>query len=219
MSFILDALRKSESERQRNQRPGMANMQVQKARRGSGIWLPLVALLVGVNLSLLLVMWIMSDGDTPTESSTVAAPPASGEPRIERRLSEEAATAPTDTPAATTPAAAATEPEEPSASIYTANASEEYDNLPTLDELVLQNAITVPPLRLDIHVYSDNPSERFVFVNMSRYNEGSTLSEGPKLMAITQARNRAAFSGAGIPRNTRITGSCMPALLILMALD
>jgi general secretion pathway protein B len=198
MSFILDALRKSESERQRNQRPGMANMQVPKPRRGSGIWLPLVALLVGINLSLLLVMWIMGDSDELATSSTVARSPGAVSeaiqpdavpPQSERRLSEEI-TALQDTAAPD-----ARVPEEPAANVYAANANDEYDSLPTLDELVWQNAITIPPMRLDIHVYSDDPSERFVFINMSRYNEGSTLSEGPKLMAITQTGIVLRFQG------------------------
>jgi general secretion pathway protein B len=43
----------------------------------------------------------------------------------------------------------------------------------------------LPDLRLDIHVYSEKPGERFAFVNMRKYTEGQTLSEGPTLERIT----------------------------------
>jgi general secretion pathway protein B len=38
---------------------------------------------------------------------------------------------------------------------------------------------------VDIHVYSDVQSERFVFINMNKYKENSSLDEGPVLKEIT----------------------------------
>ena len=40
-------------------------------------------------------------------------------------------------------------------------------------------------LHLDIHVYSDEPAERFVFINMVRHREKSRLAEGPIVQEIT----------------------------------
>jgi general secretion pathway protein B len=40
-------------------------------------------------------------------------------------------------------------------------------------------------LRLDVHVFSEQPAERFVFVNMQKYREGERLQEGPQLDEIT----------------------------------
>lgn len=40
-------------------------------------------------------------------------------------------------------------------------------------------------LRLDVHVYANNPSERFVLMNLQKYREGEVLREGPVLEAIT----------------------------------
>ena len=176
MSFILDALRKSENERQRKQQPGVAGMQVHKPRRGSGFWIPLVALLVGVNLSLIFVMWIMSEREQPAVTSTSPATDlisAQQQPRV--------AVTPT-TPATVTTTTATTEPVPSTtapvrADIYNANASEEFGDLPTIEELVMQNVIIVDPLRLDIHVYSKQPAERFVFINMTKYTEGDTLED------------------------------------------
>jgi general secretion pathway protein B len=56
--------------------------------------------------------------------------------------------------------------------------------LPTHDSLVASGT-SLPDMRLDIHVYSPNPRDRFVFVNMRKYVEGQTLSEGAVLERIT----------------------------------
>jgi general secretion pathway protein B len=187
MSFILDALRKSENERQRNQTPGMANMQTQNRRKGSGIWVPLVALLIGINLSLIVVMWFLSDDKQPAVNPTPVSSDAGAisQPPAARRLAEELSPEQpvrSVTPAETSGVNTAVLPATPPPG-YSGDADE---NIPTLAELMLQNAISLPQLHLDIHVYSDTPSERFVFINMSRYNEGGSLSEGPKVVRISK---------------------------------
>jgi len=40
-------------------------------------------------------------------------------------------------------------------------------------------------LRLDVHVYSENPRDRFVLINLQKYHEGEQLQEGPVVDAIT----------------------------------
>jgi general secretion pathway protein B len=190
MSFILDALRKSENERQRNQKPGMATMQAQNMRKGSGIWVPLVALLIGINLSLVVVMWLLGDDKqtvtAPPETQETTAPQVSTSTRSSgRRLSEElspAGNALTTSPQENTSVATDMQVDAPTSG-YTESADE---GIPTLAELMLANTISIAPLHLDIHVYSETPSERFVFINMSRYNEGGTLSEGPKVVRISK---------------------------------
>jgi general secretion pathway protein B len=42
----------------------------------------------------------------------------------------------------------------------------------------------LPDLHLDVHVYATKPSERFVYINMRKYQEGNTLAEGPVLEHI-----------------------------------
>ena len=44
----------------------------------------------------------------------------------------------------------------------------------------------LPDLHIDIHVYSENAAERFVFINMKKYDEESFLDEGPLIKAITK---------------------------------
>ena len=51
--------------------------------------------------------------------------------------------------------------------------------LPSFQDLQLRGELSLAPMHLDIHVYSDNPAERFVFINMRKYKEGDKTSEGP----------------------------------------
>jgi len=44
--------------------------------------------------------------------------------------------------------------------------------------------MTLPTLSLDVHVYSDSSNERFVFINMRRYREGSITEEGLSVDSI-----------------------------------
>ena len=57
--------------------------------------------------------------------------------------------------------------------------------LPTADELRANGTIQVADLHLDIHVYSEQPDDRFVFINMVRHREKSRLAEGPVVQEIT----------------------------------
>ncbi|HEX4152043.1 MAG TPA: general secretion pathway protein GspB, partial [Steroidobacteraceae bacterium] len=56
--------------------------------------------------------------------------------------------------------------------------------LPSISELNLTGADALPELHLDVHVYATTPAERFVYINMHKYREGSTLAEGPVLERI-----------------------------------
>jgi general secretion pathway protein B len=56
--------------------------------------------------------------------------------------------------------------------------------LPTISELDLTGANALPELHLDVHVYATRPAERFVYINMQKYREGSRIAEGPLLERI-----------------------------------
>jgi general secretion pathway protein B len=45
--------------------------------------------------------------------------------------------------------------------------------------------VSLPELTLEFHVYSPNPAERRVRVNSAGYQEGDTLNEGPRVIAVT----------------------------------
>ena len=62
-------------------------------------------------------------------------------------------------------------------------ANETEPTLPSPAALAAEG-IAVPPLRLELHAYSERPAERFVFINGAKYVEGQRLAEGPQLVAI-----------------------------------
>jgi general secretion pathway protein B len=208
VSFILDALRKSENERRQGDTPGIAATRYRVDQRRRNVWLPLVSAILLINAALMAFLLLRPSGNG-SEPAPVALPPepikpppmasaARPAPKV-RPLSREVAP-PDDRPApvtglsqptATSPAVpdkmtAADVPGIPTAS-KTSMAGAESLALPSLQQLVLNGEIEMPPLRIDMHVYSPEPSQRFVFINMSKYREGERLKEGPQVESIDSA--------------------------------
>lgn len=76
MSFILDALKKSENERQRQVGPSLADVQVSRRRAEKPWWAVAVAALLVLNLGVLLVV-LMRNGDAkPTAPDPAAQNPS-----------------------------------------------------------------------------------------------------------------------------------------------
>lgn len=71
MSFILDALKKSENERQRQVGPSLADVQVSQRRTDKPWWVLAVAALLVLNLGVLLVV-LMRDGDAKSNTPQAA---------------------------------------------------------------------------------------------------------------------------------------------------
>jgi general secretion pathway protein B len=209
MSFILDALRKSEQERQRNEQPGIASVRYQQRVSNRAVWIPLVIVLVVINISLLLFL-LLKDNTPPLEADVqptmqpgvvgqapaVVASRRQQQPGPEiptssaagnRRLADELAPE-IQTAAATSQTAATPTPDRTKSTPAKKSPAnpENYGNLPTLTELLLAGSIDLKPLHVDIHVYSAQPAERFVFVNTTKYREGDSMSEGPILREITE---------------------------------
>lgn len=55
----------------------------------------------------------------------------------------------------------------------------------TFADVRASGSLGLPDMHIDLHVYSNNPAERFVFINMSEYREQDTTEEGPRLQRIT----------------------------------
>ena len=190
MSFILDALRKSENERQKNASPGLADVRVRTEKPTRKLWFPLVAVMLGINVVVLVYLWlwqpdgavtnpVAQQGTGPVGAASARDPQPLGHRENEvRRLSQEAGrstpTAATAQPAAAVPAALIEQVADDS-------------RLPNMHEILVAGIVSLPPLHLDIHVYSDVRAERFVFINMAKYREGAQLEEGPTVQEITAA--------------------------------
>ena len=57
--------------------------------------------------------------------------------------------------------------------------------MPTDTDLRANGTLQMAELHLDIHVFSEAPEDRFVFINMVKHRENSKLSEGPVVKEIT----------------------------------
>lgn len=166
-------------------------MGVPQKQRNRALWIPLVALLAGLNLALLGVLWFAGgDDDTPKTAAQAPAATRTPTPATSRRGDADTRSLSAELEE---PAAAIDEMPEPArfASIsppakQTAPATNSNDRMLTVTEAMLDGSLSITPLHLDIHVYSDNPTERFVFINTSRYGEGDRISEGPTVSTISK---------------------------------
>lgn len=204
MSFILDALKKSESERQRRSTPGIADVPESLKRGKAPRWIWALAALLAINAAVLAGLWL-KPGSEPAvaeaESRPAPVPGATQADSFSRMVSaaRDAATppaAPADAAGAETVDAGGSSGSEPGAAgsdtpagasagtAATTSPRGDAAPLATFDELRAEGALRLPDLHLDIHVYSEKPGDRFVFVNMNKYREQGKLEEGPLVKEI-----------------------------------
>jgi general secretion pathway protein B len=211
MSFILDALKKSEIERQRQSTPGLMDTPAALRRGGFPLWAILLGALLAINVVVLIVMLIRNGAPAaapaaaaPARHDTVTAAeqkPAADEhfsplsrepvyaPEIPLPSSDESA--PSKSAAAALPAgplAQRTAPphaiQRPDPVLVDEDAKDNNEVLPSINEMNLTGSQALPEMHLDVHVYATKPAERFVYINMRKYHEGNTLQEGPVLERI-----------------------------------
>lgn len=183
MSFILDALRKSEAERKRHDTPGIASIPESRPRERNLRWQWIVGGLLLVNF--IAVVGLMLDTDDAPPVEPVAALKATTEQSAPETFSEIVRAAKQSTPQAAETSTGEDQAESPPPALPVTRAQKPtVEALPTFDQLRVDGILQLPDLHLDIHVYSGQPANRFVFVNMSKYKEGSTLAEGPTVREI-----------------------------------
>lgn len=184
MSFILDALKKSETERQQSAGAEFAAVPVAAGPPAAPRWLWVLAALLVVNVAVLLGL-LLRPAPEPTGTPTLAetTPPAGSD--AAPSFAERVITARENRPAVPEPTT--TEPPRPAQSPAAEQPTPAPSGtaIPTFSELRARGDLTLGDLHLDIHVYSNEPEDRFVFVNMTKHREGSTLAEGPVLREIT----------------------------------
>ena len=199
MSFILDALKKSETDRQQQTPAAFATVPSSDGSPRAPRWLMLLGALLAINLIVLLGLLLRPGDDTPADTVTAAAvektssaATADFATQIEAaRLNESQRRAPPPSAEGQQPPASAIPVAtdagvDVSATIPVSNMpAQQVASLPTIYELRANGSITLPELHLDIHVYSEIPEDRFVFINMSKQREKSQLTEGPTVNEIT----------------------------------
>jgi general secretion pathway protein B len=212
MSFILDALKKSESERQRQAGPALLEMRIVRPARRLPVW----AVVVGVVLifSVGVLAWLALR--RPPAPATAAAPlPAAGTVAGSAAATAGPGAAVATAPAGTAPAAPALAPGSvasapaaapavvapPAQAAASPTDSNPADTEPAVapspgsvreasSTANLRNYAelggSMPELRLDLHVYAADPAERYAFINMHKVREGDVTPEGVQVREITR---------------------------------
>lgn len=213
MSFILDALKKSESDRQRQGGPALFEVKVAAPRHVLPSWAVAIAVLFVANLAVvgwLLVRRTATPAEVPPRPAPVAraqAGPAPAQPApapvapAVTPPARSATTAPARTPAEGTAASGAAEPNstaepasnpddfapaaEPPPSGALGHVKRGTDaGVPLYSQLAATPGSQLPQLRLDLHAYAERAGDRWVLINMHKLHEGDSL-EGVHVERIT----------------------------------
>jgi general secretion pathway protein B len=191
MSFILDALKKSEAERSRQKGPTLVDMRIAPPRRKLPFWVYVIGVVLLANLTVLAVVLLRGSGDTASLPAPVAAsatlplPPAALAPVLAPPATASALPEPVlitgTTPPITAPVSVDDLPAVPSRSPPDEVPGE---SLPTAQDLIA-GGVGLPALQMSLHVYDANPANRYVLLNAVKLHEGETRPDGLKLERIT----------------------------------
>ena len=209
MSFILDALKKSERARQKQLGPSLFEVKIAAPRRALPGWAVALGVLLAINAAV--IGWVVLG--RPARRTAAASRPAgapipahagpipggvpAGSPALLNPPSpdERAAGAPpapgqprpsSASPAAAQPGGVGNTPAMPSDSAGYAPAARARSDahLPLYKQLESAPGDALPRLHLDLHVYDADPSKRFVMINMHRLKQGGSLPDGVKVISI-----------------------------------
>jgi len=214
MSFILDALKKSEAERARQSGPVLLDPRIAQPRRGLPGWALAVVLILVANLVVL--AWVLLRGGssevTPGAQQTAPAAPVSPAPAANALPPPALPSAnntgaanvgeilppATGTPSAGMPspaAAAATGAERTIAPTMPAPAAPaatgsvlsqaEIARLPSAEDLRV-SGVSLPALELSLHAWDPAPANRYILLNSQKLREGNTNSDGVTVEMITE---------------------------------
>lgn len=202
MSYILDALRRAESERERGNVPGLhanpipadhADDDETAAPARRWLWGAAVLALGAAALA----TWLLWPGAAPAPVQLASAPPpiqrppaAAPQPGPELKRLEPAPfiiETPVETRASPAPPVMASAPTTPPA------ATER--SVPALVELPEAFRRSLPPLATSGAMYSDAPAQRMLIVNGQLFREGDKIADGLVLEQIQL--KRAIFSARG----------------------
>ena len=181
MSFILDALKKSETERQQQSGAEFSNLPSSSGDPQSFKWVWILALLLLVNIAVLVGVLMrpntsVQEAQEPESAAVESAEVSSGtfEEKIAAAKEKQA------------PTPEFVEPESQAVPVAARPAvAKNRPRILTIDEVRVNGSLQITDLHLDIHVYSTVPAERFVFINMTKHREQSQLEEGPRVLEIT----------------------------------
>lgn len=176
MSMILDALRKSDRERARAAADRLREGPAVAAQGESKAWMAVVAFAGMLAMAVIILLFLLPR-DRADRIATGTTPeimengPSDARAAVRDLAGELVRIKPV--------------PPEPVEADAPSRA-EVVENLaaPPLEALPPAIRIKLPRLNLNVHAWSENPRERFVLINLRRYQEGDRLQEGPLLHRI-----------------------------------
>ena len=190
MSLILEALKKSEQQRQRDRAPSLQSIHqpvIAGSKKSANPWWALAVFVVLANFAFFGYWFWRHDGgaltpqvtqpeQTPAPVDTTATAKAAtttAENQSELSTQTHGDVQPEFT--AITPRTAAPQPINP-------NATQRIEEIGELPDNVRNN---LPAMTFSFHVYSDNPEQRTIIINDRRVREGNEISAGLTLQSIT----------------------------------
>lgn len=181
MSYILDALNKSEKDRASKSMPGMReqhNNQPERAMSSGQIFISLTALVI---VNCLGVYWYFGP-DEPSQSPLPASEPAA------RTSASNQTTSSSYSPDTKGPVTAQIRSDATPIAIspnLTPTAPQQSD-LEAADE-TMTTAIGPPAVEITAHLYADDAAFRMVNINGIARREGDTLAGGYRVLSITES--------------------------------
>ncbi len=204
MSYILDALKKSEAERSRGVVPTLLTPSHATFRSSAVGWGLIAALVINAGL---LAAWLYWPRDVATKTTArVAEPPAVAIPDI----------APSSIAASASTTSASVASATPSSAMATQSNTIEEPELP-FEKSVEPNPVISPPpmpnrrspvvaadastadLSFSTHVYGTDPSMRAVTMDGKRFIEGDEIRPGVRIREITETGVILDVNGRPIP--------------------
>ena len=200
MSFILDALKKSESDRQRQAHPETTYVPAATDDRRPSRWIWVVGTLLAANMLALMYVLLKPAAPALPAVTTVSEPARQDAADPVEMAQEPVPERVNNIPVKVPPTTAQPQVRETSPPPAAESAARTSETARTIKLPVEKAAAGTPEfktfseariagmqvddLSLELHVYSSTPAERFVFINMGKYREGETLSEGPRVREI-----------------------------------
>ncbi len=184
MSFILDALKKSENERQEQSSAEFSSVPSSSGNPSPARWLWMLGVLLLINFAVLIGI-LMKPSPTASaiklESAAAVVENSSGSFEEQVAVAVDNQSTQTTTPVETESSSVTPVPAMP---VVERTSNTSIAVIPTMDELTLGGSLQIAPMHLDIHVFSASPADRFVFINMNKHREGSKTAEGPVVREI-----------------------------------
>ena len=206
MSYILEALRKAERERNVGQVPDLTAVCALPPPSKKPVW-PWLLLVGALGINAAVLAWVFIPHEQQPAPALTAAPKEVPEVAVKPpppvKIAKQEPPSVPESPRTRRAGTVGTEPlANPSLATRTPlpepPSTEEQRPMPdkvpaatpkrsaTPPDSPLPPNYVAPELSMDVHVYSEQPNQRFVLINARRYREGERLKEGPVVEAITR---------------------------------